>query len=101
MLIVVLVDLGSMGMGRGKEFEILEERGGGYSLVVLGGTLFVLIVLEIEGWRGERRRLETGICTHVATTTKRDASVMPPRPQGRQRRGAARTEEGGVLLTSF
>ena len=54
MLIVVLVDLGSMGMERGKEFEILEERGGGYSLVVLGGTLFVLIVLEIEGWRGER-----------------------------------------------
>ena len=54
MLIVVLVDLGSMGMERGKEIEILEERGGGYSLVVLGGTLFVLIVLEIEGWRGER-----------------------------------------------
>ena len=65
-LIVVLVDLGSMGMGRGKEFEILEERGGGYSLVVLGGTLFVLIVLEIEGWRGERvgRKGMNGLCLH-------------------------------------
>ena len=54
MLIVDLVDLGLMGMEGGKEFEILEERGGGYSLVVLGTTLFVLIVLEIEGWKGKR-----------------------------------------------
>ena len=48
-LIIVLVGLGSMGMEREQEFEIWEERGGGYSLVVLGGILFVLILLEIEG----------------------------------------------------
>ena len=28
-----------------------------------------------EGWRGERRRLETGICTHVATMLKRGACL--------------------------